>query len=82
MLALNEPIAITREKDAATLTLLLRLDYESLRTLLVELLLEAFGVGRQDPSLRKEVKLVRQHSLHVAQVLREQILARNHVARW
>ena len=71
MLALNEPIAITREKDAATLTLLLRLDYESLRTLLVELLLEAFGVSRQDPRLRKEVKLVRQHSLHVAQVLRE-----------
>ena len=45
MFALNEPIAITHEKDAAALALLLRLYYECLRTLLIELLLKAFGVG-------------------------------------
>ena len=59
VLSLDQPVIIAREKDANTLTVILGLDDESLRALAVELILEAFGIARQNPGLREEVVLVR-----------------------
>lgn len=64
MFALYQPVAVARQKDATTLTLLLWLHDECLRSLIVELLFEALGVRWQDPRPREKIILVGQHGLH------------------
>ena len=80
VLSLDQPIAVPREEDASPLAFLLWLDNERFGSLVVELLLEVFGVGWQDPGLWEEVVLVWYDCLHVGQVPCEQILSGNHVS--
>lgn len=45
VLSLNDPVAVARQKDAFSLALRFRLDYEGFGPLVVELVLETFRIG-------------------------------------
>ena len=70
------PLIVPREEDSFALGHCLRLHYESLRFLLVKLLLKLSPFSGQPPSGREEVILVRKDAAHLHEVLAQMVLAR------
>jgi len=68
VLTLDNPVAVTSQKDTLSLAIRLWLYDKSLSSLVVELISKTLGVRRQNPGLREEVVLIGKNFLHHAEV--------------
>ena len=58
VLSLYHPLTTPGEEDALPLAHVVRLHYKSFRSLVIKLIFETLGVGRENPGLREKVKVV------------------------
>lgn len=82
VLALHDPVAITRQKYSLALRHRFRFYYKRFCAFVVELLFKALRISWQNPCFRKEIVQFGHSFLHRCQISREQILSCQDIASW